>query len=222
MGVVSLEILSKQRPSAIRLLDTSIPLGILPLGIAVETRDLILTHALELFAARGYDAVGVQELALAAGVTKPTLYHHFGNKEGILTALIARGSGPLLAKLSAASDYRGDLPLNLLGLVDTYLGFATTQASFYRLLRACSLAPTESDSYRLARPLEEEEHRLVEALFKQASRDHGNMRGRARRYAHSFIGLANTYAGLALSGEVSVGDALKHDIVQQFSYGIYS
>ena len=188
----------------------------------METRDLILTQALELFAARGYDAVGVQELALAAGITKPTLYHHFGNKEGILAALMGQGSGPLLAKLSAATDYRGDLPLNLLELVDTYLTFATTQPSFYRLLSACSLAPAESDSYRLAHPLEEEQHRLVEALFKRASRDHGNMQGRARRYAHSFIGLANTYARLALLGEVSVGDALKHDIVQQFSYGIYS
>lgn len=188
----------------------------------METRDLILTHALELFAARGYDAVGVQELALVASVTKPTLYHHFGNKEGILAALITQGSGPLLVKLRAATDYRGDLPLNLLELVDTYLGFATTQASFYRLLRACSLAPAESGSYRLARPLEEEQHRLVEALFKKASRNHGNMRGRARRYAHSFIGLINTYARLALLGEVNVGDALKHDIVQQFSYGIYS
>ena len=203
-------------------LDTSIPFGILPFGIDVETRDLILTQALELFAARGYDAVGVQELALAAGVTKPTLYHHFGNKEGVLAALIAQGGGPLLTKLRAATEYRGDLPPNLLELTKTYLTFATTQASFYRLLTACSLAPAESDSYRLARPLEEQQHRLVEALFKKASRDHGNMRGRARRYAHSFIGLVNTYARLALLGEVSVGDALKHDIVQQFSYGIYS
>ncbi len=188
----------------------------------METRDLILTQALELFAARGYDAVGVQELVLAAGVTKPTLYHHFGNKEGVLTALMAQGGGPLLTKLRVATDYQGDLTLNLLELTETYLTFATTQASFYRLLTACSLAPAESNSYRLARPVEEEQHRLVEALFKRASRDHGNMRGRARRYAHSFVGLVNTYARLALLGEVRVGDALKHDIVQQFSHGIYS
>ncbi len=188
----------------------------------METRDLILTQALELFAARGYDAVGVQELVLAAGVTKPTLYHHFGSKEGVLTALIAQGGKPLLTRLRVATDYQGDLTLNLLALTDAYLSFATTQPSFYRLLSACSLAPAESDSYRLARPVEEQQYRLVEALFKKASRDHGNMKGRARPYAHTFIGLVNTYARLALLGEVDVGDALKRDIVQRFSHGIYS
>lgn len=188
----------------------------------METKQIILTHALELFAARGYDAVGVQEIALAAGITKPTLYHHFGNKEGVLRALIARDGEPLLEKLRAAAHYRGDLPLNLLRLIDVYLAFVSAQPSFYRLLATCSLAPAESDSYRLARPVQKQQHGLVETLFGGASADHGNMRGRARRYAHSFIGLVNTYQRLVVSGEVTVSDALKRDIVHQFSYGIYS
>ena len=146
----------------------------------MNTPDLILTHALELFSTRGYDAVGVQELVLAAGVTKPTLYHHFGNKEGVLGALIARDSQPLLTKLEAASHYHGDLTQNLLAVVETYLTFAATRASFYRLLSTCSLAPPESRSYGSAYPVEQQQRGLVEALFENASRDHGNMRGRAR------------------------------------------
>ena len=203
-------------------LDNSIPFGILPFGIIVNTPDLILTYALELFSARGYDAVGVQELVVAAGVTKPTLYHHFGNKEGVLAALIACDGRLLLARLEAATIYQGDLTLNLLAIVKTYLAFATTQASFYRLLSACAVAPPESRSYKLAHPLEQQQLELVEALFEAASRDHGNMRGRARRYATSFIGLVNTYLRLILSGEVRIDDALEHDIVKQFSYGIYT
>ena len=39
----------------------------------VDNRERILETALELFYARGYDAVGVQEIAEKSGVTKPTL-----------------------------------------------------------------------------------------------------------------------------------------------------
>ena len=188
----------------------------------MDTRQLILSRALELFSARGYDAVGVQEVVTAAGVTKPTLYHHFGNKEGVLAALIEEDSGTLLGKLEAAAHYRGDLQGNLLELASVYLAFGNAQPQFYRLLTACYLAPPESESYRLAVPVRGRQHEIVEALFRAAARDHGNMKGRARRYAYSFVGLIDTYMRLELSGEVDRGEGLEHDVVRQFSYGIYS
>ena len=187
----------------------------------MDTPTHLLDHALELFAARGYDAVGVQEIALASGVTKPTLYHHFGNKQGVLEALISRDAGPLLERLGDATVYRNDLPLNLRRVVEVYLRFAAGQPSFYRLLASCYLAPLESEAYRAGRSVHDRQHALVEAMFEHAARDHGNMRGRARRYAHSFVGLVNTYLTLVLAGEVEVDDGLAHEIVQQFSYGIY-
>ncbi|HIZ64719.1 MAG TPA: TetR family transcriptional regulator, partial [Candidatus Blautia pullicola] len=45
----------------------------------LDNRELILNAALDLFYARGYDAVGVQEIVDRAGVTKPTLYYYFGS-----------------------------------------------------------------------------------------------------------------------------------------------
>lgn len=47
----------------------------------------ILATALDLFAVRGYDATSVREICQAAGITKPSLYHFFGSKEGVLRAL---------------------------------------------------------------------------------------------------------------------------------------
>ena len=41
----------------------------------MDNRELLLNTALELFHAKGYDAVGVQEIVDRAGVTKPTLYY---------------------------------------------------------------------------------------------------------------------------------------------------
>lgn len=48
----------------------------------MDNRERILQCALELFYAKGYDAVGVQEIAQKAGITKPTLYYYFGSKYG--------------------------------------------------------------------------------------------------------------------------------------------
>jgi TetR/AcrR family transcriptional regulator len=48
----------------------------------------ILQSALGLFASNGYDATSVREICEASGITKPTLYHFFGSKEGVYRALV--------------------------------------------------------------------------------------------------------------------------------------
>ncbi len=53
-----------------------------------ETRQQVLTHARQLFMQRGFASVSVGEVAEAAGVSKPTLYYHFGDKEGLYAAML--------------------------------------------------------------------------------------------------------------------------------------
>lgn len=55
---------------------------------ALETRQRILATANELFTRAGIDKVTVDALAVAAGVSSPTIYSLFGSKAGILKALI--------------------------------------------------------------------------------------------------------------------------------------
>ena len=59
--------------------------------VLIDNRELLLDAALDLFYAKGYDAVGVQEIVDRAGVTKPTLYYYFGSKIGLLRNLLERG-----------------------------------------------------------------------------------------------------------------------------------
>lgn len=56
-----------------------------------SSSERILSTALELFAVKGYDATAVREICEAAGITKPTLYHFYGSKDGVLRALVATG-----------------------------------------------------------------------------------------------------------------------------------
>ena len=53
-----------------------------------STKQTILQAAERLFAYKGYDAVGVQEIVTDAGITKPTLYYYFRSKCGLLEALV--------------------------------------------------------------------------------------------------------------------------------------
>lgn len=54
----------------------------------MDNRQAILDSALTLFYEKGYDAVGVQQIVEAAGVTKPTLYYYFGSKQGLLSNVL--------------------------------------------------------------------------------------------------------------------------------------
>jgi len=63
--------------------------------------------AARLFASRGFDATSVRTIVEAAGVTKPTLYYHFGSKEGLAQALLTNPMTEFVTHLKhclAASD----------------------------------------------------------------------------------------------------------------------
>ncbi|MBN1679956.1 MAG: helix-turn-helix transcriptional regulator [Anaerolineae bacterium] len=187
-----------------------------------NNRVFILHHALNLFATRGYDAVGVQEIAEAAGVTKPTLYHYFGNKHRLLDTLLAENLDAFIAQIKDAACYRGDLPLTLATVTSTCFLFAKQHPVLYRLQLAMCFAPPDSDPARAIRPYNETQYRLLEDLFKRAAEDHGNMRGRHRRYAVTFRGMIDTYIGLYLNGYVRLNDEVLYQAVHQFMHGIYS
>jgi TetR/AcrR family transcriptional regulator len=68
-------------------------------------RERLLQVATELFVEKGYASTSVREIVEAAGVTKPTLYYHFENKEGLFLALMRPVLGEfqaLLTELQAA------------------------------------------------------------------------------------------------------------------------
>src|SRR5450756_543408 len=59
----------------------------------------ILDAALRVFAARGYGATRLEDVAAAAGVTKGTIYYYFKNKEDILDRLVASRNQEVFADL---------------------------------------------------------------------------------------------------------------------------
>jgi TetR/AcrR family transcriptional regulator len=83
-------------------------------------------------------------------------------------------------------------------------------------------APPDSEGFRSIARLNEAQQTRLEELFVAASRDHGNMRGRQRAYAATFLGMVNTYVGLALNGYATLDARLRRQAVHQFMHGIFS
>lgn len=61
-----------------------------------SARDRVLNGAIELFATRGFQAVGLRELASYLGLQAGSLYHHFENKQSLLFELIEAALSDLL------------------------------------------------------------------------------------------------------------------------------
>ncbi len=190
--------------------------------MSMENRGRIIVCATRLFAERGYDAVGVQEIAESAGIQKPTLYHYFGSKEGLLRALLEESFAPFFEELSSASAYDRDVITPLSRVARVYFDFARQNPLLYRMQLMLWFAPPESTSYRAVAAINQRQQEIMEGFFLRAAADHGNMKGRQRAYAATFLGMVNTYTSLGLNGLVELDDALVHSAVHQFMHGIFS
>ena len=67
-----------------------------------STRERILDVALSSFGTRGYEATSLDALAAELGLSKQTILHHFGTKDGLLDAVIDRSAAELSHVLERA------------------------------------------------------------------------------------------------------------------------
>ncbi len=81
---------------------------------------LILDAALAEFSALGFDGVSMTDIAKRAGVSKPTLYQYFGDKDGLFANVLQQGCDHIMTPLSAPDG----------SLVDRLWDFSWTYADF--------------------------------------------------------------------------------------------
>ena len=188
----------------------------------MTNRETILSCALRLFSDRGYDAVGVQEIVEAAGIQKPTLYHYFGSKNGLLNAMLEENFTPLFSELEPAAAYAHDVKTTLEKIANVYFDFARRNPQFYRLQLALWFGAPDSEPFQAVAGYNQKQLALLESMFYEASLDHGNMIGREKAYAATFLGMVNTYSSMGLNGLVSLEPPFVYKAVHQFMHGIFS
>jgi AcrR family transcriptional regulator len=78
------------------------------------TRAALTDTARQLFAERGYAAVGTEEIVRAAGVTRGALYHHFAGKKELFQAVYEDVERQLVERIAASAVSSAADPLQAL------------------------------------------------------------------------------------------------------------
>jgi AcrR family transcriptional regulator len=152
-----------------------------------ETREQVLRHARRLFMQRGYAGVSVGEVAAAVGVTKPTLYYHFGDKEGlyaeVLRDLMREVGGYVRAVVEA------DRPLRERFVELAYGYFLYADATMEPLLRDTSELIGPERAAQVWEAYEREMFAPMRRLVAEAM-ERGELRpGDADTFVRAFLGM---------------------------------
>lgn len=73
-----------------------------------ETRATLLVIARKVFSNRGYADTSMDDLTAQANLTRGALYHHFGDKKGLLAAAVEQIDAEMDERLQAISDAADD------------------------------------------------------------------------------------------------------------------
>lgn len=91
---------------------------------ADERRSLIVREAGRLFGRHGYDDTRLEDVAAAAGVSKPIVYRHFESKQALYLALLARHEDDLPTFVEGLAPGPGDSPTALVSqILDGWLDY---------------------------------------------------------------------------------------------------
>jgi AcrR family transcriptional regulator len=114
----------------------------------MSTREELVTAALEVLEHEGESAFSTRRMCAMAGVTAPTLYHHFGSADGLLSAAIVEAFAQFLAskKAEVPSD---DPEVALRQGWDNYVRFAAERPRLYsamlvRVLQGVSIPAADA------------------------------------------------------------------------------
>jgi AcrR family transcriptional regulator len=104
-----------------------------------ERRQQLIDVALDLFSRRTPDAVSIDEIAAAAGISRPLVYHYFPGKLGLYEAALQQAAADLVGRFHEPP--RGPLGERLLRVVHRFLDFVEEHGSgFAALMRGGATA----------------------------------------------------------------------------------
>ncbi len=107
-----------------------------------DTRKAILEAADTLLVEEGYEHFSMRRLADRCGYTAPTIYHHFGDKNGLMDALIDERFRRLLVSLRRSP--RGKDPLSTLrAMAESFVQFGLDHPAHFHLVTSRKLNGSE-------------------------------------------------------------------------------
>jgi AcrR family transcriptional regulator len=151
---------------------------------AAERRRQLLDSALDVFATRGFHGASMNDVAEAAGVTKPVLYQHFDSKRKLFVELL-EDVGSQLGSLIAEATKQVDAPRERVeqGFSAYFRWIDENRAAFSLLFRGSARLDAE-----FADAVHQVESFLAEVIAELIEADLDDEH--RRTLAHGIVGLA--------------------------------
>ena len=182
---------------------------------AAERRSQLLEVAIQRFAASGFHATSMDDIADAAGVTKPVLYQHFHSKRQLYRELLETVGQELLESV-ATSAAAESAPFNrVLAGFRAYFRFVRDKTAGFQLLFGSGARRTDefADSVR---KLEETVAATIGSFIEaDIGIEHRNLLG------YAIVGLAEVagrrWVGQSQGGEAKISKAEGERLAQRLA-----
>lgn len=185
-----------------------------------DVRSRILLAATRLFGQRGFGATSVREVVDAAGVTKPTLYYWFENKDALFVQCVQAKVEELRAIVQESFSGPGPLASRLERFVDRYIDRALADEDGVRLMMTVQ-HPVDDGQPEVDLFSVQTENIVAITEVIDAGRGDGSVRPDVDPVlvALSLLGSANMHVLAALHG-MPLPDDLAARIVRHFLHGV--
>src|ERR687890_1378986 len=147
-------------------------------------RAQLLVAARDVFAAHGYHAAAMDDIAERAGVSKPVLYQHFPGKLELYLALLDTHCDAIIAKVRSAMLATPDNKERVSGAVRAYFDFVDHEGEAFRLVFESDLRNDPAVRQRVERV----ERGCISAITDTIMSDTGVSKSRAELLASGLVG----------------------------------
>jgi AcrR family transcriptional regulator len=151
---------------------------------AEQRRRQLLDVACDVFAAGGFHGTSMDEVAEAAGVTKPVLYQHFPSKRALYAELLTDVEERLLERIARATEQAHTGRARVEAGFAAYFRFVTDNASGFRLLFGASVRNDPGFAVVVQRTIDEIAELIAGLIDIDAPGEH------RRVLAHALVGMA--------------------------------
>jgi AcrR family transcriptional regulator len=177
-----------------------------------KNAEIILNKSWHLFQQKGYRGISVDELCLQCGITKPTLYYYFGDKENLFIEVLQYQ----LQRFHAVLSQPGSLAERLQFFANSI--FEIFETEYNVLMHDREHIKQPENQRRIRQAFHQELFDPLNAIM-QTGINQGEMDGdNAEMFSLIFLGTVNHFIGRAGSSPAEKS-ALAHQLTTYFLNG---
>ncbi|HEY5821594.1 MAG TPA: TetR/AcrR family transcriptional regulator [Propionibacteriaceae bacterium] len=162
-----------------------------------QRRVQLLEAANEVFTSKGYHAAAMDDIADAAGVSKPVLYQHFPSKLDLYLALLDQSCDRLVETVEEALDSTEDNRERVVATISAFYEFVSSASGEFRFVFESDLTGDGAVQKRLWRVNEE----IADAIAVVIAEDTGLPPAESKLLAISLVGIAQVSARYWVSSD---------------------